>query len=206
MPPKRLSTSETDKKRCRKSVTLETKLEVLRRIEAGEKIVEICKAMGLPKSTIQTIRDKKQDIKTYLQSAAPLNVSRLTRQKKMYYKKNEKTIDYMDLKFKYFRKFVKNGDTDVSAEDVTFQASQGWFEKFKNKFNLHNLKMKGEAASADEAASKEYPNILKRILERGGYKPEQVFNVDETGLYWMRMSDRAYISFSCKQNRHLMKR
>ncbi|KAH9487937.1 CENPB DNA-binding domain-containing protein 1 [Bulinus truncatus] len=76
MPPKRLhvSTSETDKKRCRKSVTLETKLEVLRRIEAGEKIVEIAKAMGLAKSTIQTIHDKKETIKTSLQCAEPFKV------------------------------------------------------------------------------------------------------------------------------------
>ncbi|KAK4883907.1 hypothetical protein RN001_000178 [Aquatica leii] len=66
MPSKRLSTLETDKKRCRKPVPLETKLEVLCRIEAGEKIVEVCKEMGLAKSTIQTIRDKKEDIKTYL--------------------------------------------------------------------------------------------------------------------------------------------
>lgn len=79
MSTKRLPTSETDKKRCRKAVTLETKQEVLRRIEAGEKIIEISKAMGLAKSSIQTIRDKKEDIKTYLQSAAPLNISRLTR-------------------------------------------------------------------------------------------------------------------------------
>ena len=44
--------------------------------------------------------------------------------------------------------------------------------------------MKGEAASADEAASKEYPKILKGIIGKCGYEPEQVFNVDETGLYW----------------------
>ncbi|KAF7276124.1 hypothetical protein GWI33_010900 [Rhynchophorus ferrugineus] len=72
MPPKRLSTSETDKTRCPKSVTLETKLKVLRRIEAGEKIVKNCKAMELAISTFQTIRDKKEDIRTYLQSAVPL--------------------------------------------------------------------------------------------------------------------------------------
>ncbi|KAF7264260.1 hypothetical protein GWI33_000418 [Rhynchophorus ferrugineus] len=66
---------------------------------------------------------------------------------------------------------LKNGDTDKSAEDVTLQASRGWFEVFKNRFNLNNLKLKSEAASADEAASKEYPNILKRIIERAGYKP-----------------------------------
>ena len=54
--------------------------------------------------------------------------------------------------------------------------------------------MKGEAASADANAAHEYPNILKRIIERGGYFPEQVFNVNETGLYWKRMPERTYIS------------
>lgn len=29
--------------------------------------------------------------------------------------------------------------------------------------------------------------ILKEIIERGGYKLKQVFNIDETGLYWNRM-------------------
>ncbi|KAF7286490.1 hypothetical protein GWI33_005128 [Rhynchophorus ferrugineus] len=37
--------------------------------------------------------------------------------------------------------------------------------------------MEGEAARAVEAAFKEYPNILKRIIERGGYKPEPVLYV-----------------------------
>lgn len=156
MPPKQLSTSETDKKRCRKSVTLGTKLEVLRRIEAGEKIVEICKAMGLAKSTIQTIRDKKEDIKRYLQSAAPLNVSRLTRQRNWIMEKMEKLLiiwiedknkrrmpmSQMTIQEKALSIFgnLKNGDTDETAEDVTFQASRGWFEKSKNRFNLRNLK------------------------------------------------------------------
>lgn len=82
MPPKRLSTSETVKKRCRKPVTLETKLEVLRRIEDGEKIVDISMAMGHAKSTeFKLFGIKKEDIKIYLQSAGPLNVSRLTRQR-----------------------------------------------------------------------------------------------------------------------------
>ncbi|XP_067122117.1 tigger transposable element-derived protein 1-like [Centruroides vittatus] len=166
--------------------------------------------MGLAKSTIRTIRDKKEDIKTYLQSAAPLNVSRLTRQKNWIMEKMKELLiiwiednnkwrmptSQMTIQEKALSIFenLKNGDTDETAEDVTFQASRGWFEKFRNRFNLHNLKMKGEAASANEAASKEYPNILKGIIERGGYKPEQVFNVDETGLYWKRMPDRTYIS------------
>ncbi|XP_050503374.1 putative CENPB DNA-binding domain-containing protein 1 [Diabrotica virgifera virgifera] len=164
MPPKRLSTSKTDKKRCRKSVTLGTKLEVLRRIEAGEKIVEIYKAMGLPKSTIQTIRDQKEYIKTYLQSGVPLDVSRLTRQRNWIMEKMEELLiiwiednntrripmSPMTIQEKALRIFekLKKEDTEESVEDVTFKASRGWFENFKKRFNLHNLEMKGEAASA----------------------------------------------------------
>ena len=78
-------------------------------------------------------------------------------------------------------------------KDVKFQVSRGWFEKFKNQHNLHNLKMKGEAAIAYNDAAKEYSNILKRIIERGEYRPKQLFNVDETGLCWKRMPERTYI-------------
>ena len=86
-------------------------------------------------------------------------------------------------KAKNIFEYLKSGDTDESMEDVTFQASRGWFENFK---------IKGIAATDDDDASKEYPNILKRIIERDGYRPEQVFNVDETKLYWKRMPERIF--------------
>ena len=93
MPPKRSNyESGENKKRSRQSVTLETKLDILRRIETGEKIVEICSALGLPKSTVQTIRDNKEKIKAYAQSAAPLNVSKLTRQRSRIMEEMEKLL------------------------------------------------------------------------------------------------------------------
>nr|XP_046908652.1 putative CENPB DNA-binding domain-containing protein 1 [Dermatophagoides farinae]XP_046908653.1 putative CENPB DNA-binding domain-containing protein 1 [Dermatophagoides farinae] len=164
MPKVQLSTSI---KRCRKSITLETKLEVLRRIEAREKIVEICKAMGLAKSTIQTIRDKKEEIKAYSQSAAHTNVARLTRQRYWVIEKMEKLLfiwiqdnnkrkipmNQMTIQQKALSIFenLKNDQTDESVKDITFQASRGWFEKFKNRFNLRNLKLRGDVTDLLEA-------------------------------------------------------
>lgn len=49
---------------------------------------------------------------------------------------------------------------------------------------MPNIKMKNwlnEWSNNDTA--KEYSTILKGINERGGYWPEQVFSVDDTGLY-----------------------
>lgn len=55
---------------------------------------------------------------------------------------------------------------------------------------LHNIKITGEKASADEAAADAFPDELKRVVEEGGYTARQVFNIDETGLFWKRMPSR----------------
>ena len=40
--------------------------------------------------------------------------------------------------------------------------------------------------SADEDAAASYPDHLRAIIKEGGYKPHQVFNMDETGLQWKK--------------------
>ena len=55
---------------------------------------------------------------------------------------------------------------------------------------LHNIKITGERASADEDAADAFPEELKRVIREGDYTPRQVFNIDETGLYWKRMPSR----------------
>ena len=54
--------------------------------------------------------------------------------------------------------------------------------------------MVGEASSADARAAAEYPEELKKIIEDGNYSSKQVFNIDETGLYWKKLPNRTYIS------------
>ncbi|PVD24666.1 hypothetical protein C0Q70_15151 [Pomacea canaliculata] len=72
------------------------------------------------------------------------------------------------------------------SESEEFVASRGWFMRFKDRAHFHNIKGQGEAASADEKAATEFPNELAKIIEECGYCAQQVFNVDETGLFWKR--------------------
>ncbi|KAG6927996.1 tigger transposable element derived 1 [Chelydra serpentina] len=78
-------------------------------------------------------------------------------------------------------------DQGEGSQTETVTASWGWFDRFKRHFHLHNIKMSSEAANADTAAAKKFPNYLKKIIEK-------VFTVDEMGLYWKRMPERTYIS------------
>ena len=69
-------------------------------------------------------------------------------------------------------------------EKETFMASQGWWEKFSKRNGLGSVKLLGEAASADTEAAERYPPKLKQIIEEEGYTEDQIFNADETGLFW----------------------
>ncbi|GFW63793.1 tigger transposable element-derived protein 1 [Trichonephila clavipes] len=56
------------------------------------------------------------------------------------------------------------------------------------------LRCRGESATADEGAAKIFPEELAKIIEDGDYSADQVFNADETGLYWKKLPNRTYIA------------
>ena len=65
-----------------------------------------------------------------------------------------------------------------------FQASNGWWQKFCKRTNYGSDNLHGESASADHEAAEKYPEQLKKIIEEGGYTEDQIFNVDEAGVFW----------------------
>jgi hypothetical protein len=55
-------------------------------------------------------------------------------------------------------------------------ASDGWFDRFKNRVQLHNVKITGKEASANEDAVSKYPDV-KKIIKDGGYTDQQIFKI-----------------------------
>ncbi|XP_042913701.1 tigger transposable element-derived protein 6-like [Parasteatoda tepidariorum] len=68
-----------------------------------------------------------------------------------------------------------------------FSASNGWFEWFKERHGLSFKKMCGEVV--DTRPVEEWKNdLLKDVLQR--YNPCDVFNLDETGLFFRLVPDK----------------
>ncbi|GFS89848.1 uncharacterized protein TNCV_4839391 [Trichonephila clavipes] len=87
-----------------------------------------------------------------------------------------------------FYKELKESEPSTSSRESNpqFSASTGWLTGFIKRHSFHNLKIKGEVASADEEAARKYPEKLAKIIKDGEYCAHQVFNADETGLFWKK--------------------
>ena len=80
-----------------------------------------------------------------------------------------------------------------------FTASVGWLQKFKKRCDIKYAQYRGEISSADSDSAANYPAIAKQIIEEGGYCKDQIYNCDETGLFWKRSPKATFISKNEKQ-------
>ena len=95
--------------------------------------------------------------------------------------------------FEMLKKKQPQPMTEKQAKEE-FQASNGWWHRFCERKKMGSVKLHGEIASADNEGAETYLDKLKEIIEQGGYSEDQIFNVDESGLFWKMPPTRTIMS------------
>lgn len=83
--------------------------------------------------------------------------------------------------------------------DPNFKASSGWLDKFKNRHGIRELNIEGKKMSAASAETIEaFRAKFKQMIEENGFKRDQVYNADETGLNYKALPTKTLASYSEK--------
>ena len=75
----------------------------------------------------------------------------------------------------------------IYPEDMNpdaFKAGTGWLKRFKDRHGVRALSVQGESLSAAADSVERFKERLRKIMEEKSLTLSQVFNCDETGLYW----------------------
>jgi len=215
--------SGNEPKRMRRMLTIKEKIELLDLLKEGKSYAEVGRRYGINESTIRYIKKEEINIRStatitfsttgkrvltprnklivkmeaalalWIQDCHKKNIpldtnTKRTKAKQLYDGLAEKMKDQSDDETQL------STSTGSPTKSDKFTASKGWFDKFRNHYGLKSVCLRGEVGSADNAEAEDYVNnTFKKIMKEGNYLPEQVFNMDETGLFWKRMPSRTFI-------------
>ncbi|GFS81692.1 tigger transposable element-derived protein 1 [Trichonephila clavipes] len=157
------------KKHQRQSISLETKIAILDRLGKEEGSTAIGKHFNLGESTVRAIKKNEAAIRKSVISGTKLSTK--------------------------FASYIR----DVLLER-TERAIAIWIEEQVQRripvsgYLIQEKALNETCATADEGGAKIFPEELAKIIEDGDYSADQVFNADETGLYWKKLPNRTYIA------------
>eukprot|EP00731_Ephydatia_muelleri_P015155 Em0008g875a len=75
-----------------------------------------------------------------------------------------------------------------------FKASDGWVRRWRKRFNVPpSVPLHGEAGDICLIDAEKKMDVLRSQLSEGGYALQNIFNMDETGLFYRALPKRSYV-------------
>ncbi|CAF1068605.1 unnamed protein product [Brachionus calyciflorus] len=177
----------------RQKITNEIKIMIIEEKEKTKKSdYELADKYKVDRSTITKILAKKEK---YLQDENSQPNKKRCRLQNGYYHLVEEALykwvllaksasiilPYHVLKEKAMDFYQKLKSENIRIREG-FEASDGWIKKFMNRFELDSKTFTGESESADRSQIEPFKEKFKTICEK--YNPDDIYNCDETGLYF----------------------
>ncbi|XP_068204215.1 tigger transposable element-derived protein 1-like [Palaemon carinicauda] len=154
------------KGRSKRMITMETKLEIIKKYEEGMRIDSLVSMYGRNQSTIGRIIKNKGAIKASERHPCRSCGSPERRQRQR----------------------------QLQEAPQEFKASHGWFDCFRKRTGIHSVVKHGETAGSDNRAAEEFLKTFEKVMSAEGYIPQQVFNCDENCVFWKKMPRCIFIT------------
>ncbi|XP_042228054.1 tigger transposable element-derived protein 1-like [Homarus americanus] len=176
------SASGPPAKKQRSVMTLEEKVAVLDLIKGGMSVAAVAQRKGRNESSVRSIKIREKEIRETVSKSASFTAKVTSQVRDVTLVKVEKALNIRveDMNQKHipidgnmlrekalslydqFKSEVPQGEASTSSEK-NFKASAGWLNSFKKRFNLKNIRITGESASADESTAWVFPDEFRKL-------------------------------------------
>ena len=201
------SSAASGKKRKRVVLTIEDKLKVCDLVKNGRSMTSAAAEFNVGKSTVHDIVKNQAKLQTFLteiQDGDCIKKRRIVRRANLEALDKAVYLWFVQQRCKgtpisgpllmgkalQLHPLVYPDDPDPTS----FKAGTGWLKRFKDRHGVRALSVQGESQSAATASVDPFKEKLQKIIEEKGLTLNQVFNCDETGLYWKLMPNKTLVT------------
>lgn len=162
-------------KRSRRAMSLEIKYKIIKLADSGESNTAIARKLDIPRTTIVSIMKDKTRILEEVKGQAPMQAKCIRQRAGLIAEMEKLLIVWLDdqtrcqvrvspsviqAKARSLFNYLKSRNGDGSKEE-TFQGSKGWFQRFKSRFSLHNIREQTEVPNTEEERPSEFPRFTR---------------------------------------------
>lgn len=188
-------------KRKRVVLSLEKKVLIINRaVDHGESVQKLANEFGVGQQTVRDLIKQKNEIFKFISCAEVSAKKRKTMKKSSlsdmesalfeWFKQKRISGPMVCEKAKWFHEHLKI--------EETFNASQGWLFRFKTRHGIRQLDIQGESLSGDLTAATLFNDEFNSFLSKLNLSPDQVYNADESGLFWKMLPSKTLAAQSEK--------
>ncbi|UYV79123.1 hypothetical protein LAZ67_17001174 [Cordylochernes scorpioides] len=161
----------SSQKRKRESITIEKKKEICQLVRNNPTMSknEIGKRFSLPRTTVRDILTQAEKWENYTVGSS----------------KRQRVRKFSDLEDVLFNWFTQKRANNIIITDDLLRE-----KRFKGRFHISQQRLCGEGASISPAIIDEHLTNLNSILANSGYDSANIYNADETGLFFQLIPDR----------------
>ncbi|XP_077592789.1 putative CENPB DNA-binding domain-containing protein 1 [Stigmatopora nigra] len=179
-PKSKAPSSDGRPAKKRKAITMEVKLDIVKRSKRGETPTSIGRALDLSRSTVATIIKDQDRILEHVKASPHMKSTIISKQNGGLMMEMERllvlwledrhqwglpvSLVLIQQEAKRLFETLKS-EKWAGSEGKPFVASRGWFMRFKARANLHNLRVEGDSAGGERQDGTDFPTALAEIVK-----------------------------------------
>ncbi|KAK9306373.1 hypothetical protein QLX08_002895 [Tetragonisca angustula] len=174
-----------------RQLNIAVRLDILKKLEAGENIKDLAREYNVTDRTIRRIRQNASSIRQFAEKECKL-------QRKRMRSSTSADLDKDLYSWVLQRRSAGGRVTDSiliekakamqeeSGGPSNFIPCRGWLWRFKKNYNLSqaNIFSESERGDTNESSARQFIQQLPRIQEELEIGDDNLYNMDETSLFW----------------------